>query len=356
MITSLWCRRIHFSFFGICFNSDHQSLWHDVSPCLARHLPLTNVPIKYPSATNAVTLPELDLLFLPSQTSVAAQPNHQQPSASLTSELGGLSRIASTTHSGTPDASRVSFRSTSTLSGPLHPKTTTAECRTIKSEATQIEEEDGLSRSGVQGQDWNAPTANNGTFRRQLIAGSGPPGSTISSSPSDGGSKDIYSPPRSLSEKPHLGIYLFQVDSIEAFRTQHRKDVRAWIENCTDQQIEWLLVLVTPLSESVNQEKLAKKFHDKLRSETFSLQDVKGKARERFVRICIDNLSSNVQPRGRERAASFDESWMVSLLFILSGIFQYIEPYLGTHTFKLFVCVLFQRHSCLDCVRALRFQ
>lgn len=165
-------------------------------------------------------------------------------------------------------------------------------------------------------------------------------------------------PFKTLSDRPYFAIYFFSCETMEGFRTQHRKSVKLWIDKNTEQQIDWLLVLVTQVSESATQEKLIKKFCDKLRSETIGFQDSKTtKAKDRFARICTGTSAA--------RGAVFEESWGViffaSLFFFVNFwfclSFCYFSLYFLIYLFSDFFFNLFWsfRRSKLVYVKAFHY-
>lgn len=273
---------------------DHQSLWPDISPLLSRYLQLTDVPIRYPSITHPIIIKELKFLFLP-----ANKVNRRvvQPLTSFGSELGCPSRNVSVQPYGVLDGPRSSFHEPFLGSENSFPKSAIDNEQPIRSDAVSVNESD------------ESVSADQETSTR-LTTGVTSFGSTASNVQGEA-TKNLPSF-KSLADKPYLGIYFFQVDSIEAFRTQHRKNVKAWIDHCIEQQVEWMLALVTTISESSTQEKLVKRFCDKLRSEALGVQDAKAKTKDRFVRICTGKLGSPIGSRPKECIAAFEESWTVS--------------------------------------------
>ncbi|CBZ54134.1 conserved hypothetical protein [Neospora caninum Liverpool] len=106
-------------------------------------------------------------------------------------------------------------------------------------------------------------------------SGTGASGATASQRPAHGTHAD----------RPFIYLQILHLEGMEDYKTHHRRMLKAWVDSLTEQHEEWLVLYVTPFTESESQNKSFKKMLDKLRSD---LNTQGSRSKERFLRLPTD--------------------------------------------------------------------
>ncbi|KEP67681.1 UNVERIFIED_CONTAM: hypothetical protein HHA_227610 [Hammondia hammondi] len=117
-------------------------------------------------------------------------------------------------------------------------------------------------------------------------------------------------------DRPFVYLQILHLEGMEDYKTHHRRMLKAWVDSLTEQHEEWLVLYVTPFTESDSQNKSFKKLLDKLRSD---LNTQGSRSKERFLRLPTDATGKFAN------SSAFQDLWNIFMVRLKETLVAAIE-------------------------------
>ncbi|EPT27240.1 hypothetical protein TGME49_227610 [Toxoplasma gondii ME49] len=117
-------------------------------------------------------------------------------------------------------------------------------------------------------------------------------------------------------DRPFVYLQILHLEGMEDYKTHHRRMLKAWVDGLTEQHEEWLVLYVTPFTESDSQNKSFKKLLDKLRSD---LNTQGSRSKERFLRLPTDATGKFTN------CSAFQDLWNIFMIRLKETLVAAIE-------------------------------